>query len=235
MKKTTAIILAAGCGSRMDNKNNKLYIDLLGKPVITYPLDEFEQSDIDEIILVTGPEDVEYVRKEIVDRFGYRKVSRVVGGGSLRCLSVYEGLKAIGDTDYVLIHDGARAFVTKDLINRCIDRVGEYKACIAGVPAKDTIRVVDRDDMAVKTPPRRHLWQVQTPQCFVFSEICRAFEAMEEAGDYSVTDDGMVMELYGSRKIKMIEGSYDNIKITTPDDIIAGEAILNARLTKEKE
>jgi len=235
MKKSTAIILAAGCGSRMKNKKNKLYIDLLGRPVITYPLDAFEESDVTQIILVVAAGDEDYVREEIVSRYGYSKVTRIISGGSLRCLSVYEGLKAIDDTEYVLIHDGARAFITKDLVNLCLQEVEKYKACIAGVPAKDTIRIVDNEDVAVDTPPRRHMWQVQTPQCFVYSEICDAFSAMEAAGDYSVTDDGMVMEIYGNRKIKMIRGSYENIKITTRDDIVTGKAILNARMAKEKE
>ncbi|MFR3343800.1 MAG: 2-C-methyl-D-erythritol 4-phosphate cytidylyltransferase [Anaerobutyricum sp.] len=133
---------------------------------------------------------------------------------------------------YVLIHDGARAFITPELIEFCIEQVKKDKSCVMGMPVKDTIKIVDEDRYAVSTPPRSTMWQIQTPQCFVTAEIREAYQKMMEAGDDSVTDDGMVMETYGIRGVRMIKGSYENMKITTPEDMLLGEAILKGRSTE---
>ena len=131
-----------------------------------------------------------------------------------------------------VIHDGARAFITSELIEFCIDQVKKDKTCVMGMPVKDTIKIVDEDRYAVSTPPRSTMWQIQTPQCFVTAEIREAYQKMMEAGDDSVTDDGMVMETYGIRGVRMIKGSYENMKITTPEDMLLGEAILKGRSTE---
>jgi len=126
----------------------------------------------------------------------------------------------------VLIHDGARAFIDQDMIARAMTGVEEYKACVIGMPVKDTIKVVDEEGYAVSTPNRSTLWQVQTPQCFVTEEIRNAYEKMMSTSQAGITDDAMVMEQYGCRKIKLLEGSYNNLKMTTPEDILVGEMIL---------
>ncbi|MCI6857708.1 MAG: 2-C-methyl-D-erythritol 4-phosphate cytidylyltransferase [Eubacterium sp.] len=229
-EKVTAIVLAAGKGTRMNAKIQKQYMNLLGQPVITYALNAFERSSVDEIILVVAPEETEYARKNIVEKYGYSRVSAIVTGGKERYDSVYRALCSIEkktESDYVLIHDGARAFITPELIDFCISSVKKEKSCVMGMPVKDTIKIVDTDHFAIETPQRSTMWQVQTPQCFLTEEIRDAYRKMMETGDTSsVTDDGMVMETYGKRRVKMIEGSYKNIKITTPEDMIFGEAII---------
>lgn len=230
--KTVAIVLAAGRGSRMKSDIQKQYLLLLDRPVVTHTLDAFEASDVDEIVLVVGKGEVEYARKEIVEQYRYQKVKHIVTGGAERYDSVYMGLLAASGGEeynpetYALVHDGARAFITPELINRCITEVKECKACVAAVPVKDTIKIVDENGYSVSTPDRSVMWQMQTPQCFYLDEIREAYRIMEESGDTTMTDDAMVMEKYGTRKVKMVQGTYENIKITTPGDIFLGEAIL---------
>ena len=227
----TAIVLAAGRGTRMHADVQKQYMELLGRPVITYTLDAFEKSSVDEVILVVGEGEIPFARKEIVEARGYQKVSRIVTGGKERYESVYEGLCAAdaGSDACVLIHDGARAFITPELIADCIRDVKECGACVMAVPVKDTIKIVDKKQYAISTPDRSTMWQMQTPQCFCLTEIREAYRQMLQNGDRSMTDDAMVMEKYGSRRVKMTMGSYENIKITTPEDLILGEAILKNR------
>ncbi len=234
-KKVTGIVLAGGSGTRMHPTRQKLYMKLFDRPILTYTMEAFEKSKADEIILVVSPGEEKFVRDYIVDANGLKKVVSIVAGGEERYSSVYQALQSIEETDYVLIHDGARAFITPKLVNRCIENVMKYKACIAGMPAKDTIKMVGQDQNALRTPPRNSLWIAQTPQCFLFSEIRDAYEAMMAAGDTTMTDDGMVMETYGTRKVRMIKGSYDNIKLTTPDDLILGERILASRRKRRAE
>lgn len=223
---TAAIVLAAGKGSRMHMDIQKQYATILGKPVIAYTLDAFEASKVDDIILVVGEGEIPFAREQIVNRFGYTKVSQIVTGGKERYESVYKGLCAAKDSTYVLIHDGARAFITPDLIDQCIRDVISYDACVMAVPVKDTIKIVDEKQYSVSTPDRKVMWQMQTPQCFRLPEIREAYRRMLESGDTTMTDDAMVMEKYGSRRVKMTMGSYENIKLTTPGDFILGEAIL---------
>ena len=223
---TAAIVLAAGKGSRMHMDIQKQYATILGKPVIAYTLDAFEASKVDDIILVVGEGEIPFAREQIVNRFGYTKVSQIVTGGKERYESVYKGLCAAKDSTYALIHDGARAFITPDLIAQCIRDVISYDACVMAVPLKDTIKIVDEKQYSVSTPDRKVMWQMQTPQCFRLPEIREAYRRMLESGDTTMTDDAMVMEKYGSRRVKMTMGSYENIKLTTPGDFILGEAIL---------
>lgn len=231
-EKVTAVVLAAGKGSRMHSDIQKQYMTLLDRPVITYALEAFEKSSVDEIILVVAPGEVDYAQKNILDKYGYKKVTNIITGGAERYHSVYEALCAISEEGYVLIHDGARAFITPELIEFCIEQVKKDKSCVMGMPVKDTIKIVDENCYALDTPPRSTMWQVQTPQCFVTKEIREAYRKMMETGDNSVTDDGMVMETYGVRGVRMIKGSYENMKITTPEDMLLGEAILKSRKNK---
>ena len=226
---TAAIVLAAGKGSRMHMDIQKQYATILGKPVIAYTLDAFEASQVDDIILVVGEGEIPFAREQIVDHFGYTKVSQIVTGGKERYESVYKGLCAAKDSTYALIHDGARAFITPELIAQCIRDVIAYDACVMAVPVKDTIKIVDEEQYSVSTPDRKVMWQMQTPQCFRLPEIREAYRRMLESGDNTMTDDAMVMEKYGSRRVKMTMGSYENIKLTTPGDFILGEAILDRK------
>lgn len=224
----TAVVLAAGSGSRMKSKVKKQFMDLMGKPLVYYALKAFQESPVDHIILVTGEDAIAYCKEEIVEKYKFTKVEAIVPGGKERYESVYNALKVIGD-DYVLIHDGARAFVDEDIIGRAMSGVEEYKACVIGMPVKDTIKVSDEENYAIDTPRRSTLWQVQTPQCFVTEEIRDAYTVMMNTDQTGITDDAMVMEQFGQRKIKLLEGSYNNIKVTTPEDILIGEAFLKAK------
>lgn len=233
-----AVVLAAGKGSRMHMEIQKQYAALLGRPVITYTLDAFEKSTVDEIILVVGEGETAFVQEEIVKPFGYQKVTQIVTGGKERYESVYNGLCADTKADestYVLIHDGARAFITPAHIEKCIQDVQKYNACVMAVPVKDTIKIVDEDQYSVSTPDRSVMWQMQTPQCFWLTEIRKAYQKMLSQGDTTMTDDAMVMEQYGTRKVKMTMGSYENIKLTTPGDFVLGEAILKHMGKREKQ
>lgn len=235
MKKETytAVVLAAGKGSRMQSKVKKQFMKLLGKPLVYYALLAFQESPVDEIILVTGRESIDYCRKQIVEKYGFTKVKEIVAGGKERYESVYEALK-VASMDYVLIHDGARAFLDEEIISRSMKGVAEYKTCVIGMPVKDTIKIVDKDQYAIETPKRSLLWQIQTPQCFITDEIRQAYEQMMAEKAKNITDDAMVMEQYGDRRVKLIEGSYENIKITTPEDIVIGKALLKMRRVKRK-
>lgn len=221
--KTTAIVLAAGSGKRMNSKVHKQYLLLKGKPVLYYSLKAFEDSRIDDIILVVGAGEIDFCQKEIVEQYGFRKVRAVVEGGKERYHSVYEGLKAAGDTDYVLIHDGARPFVSQAIIERTLEAVCEYKACVVGMPVKDTIKIVDEETFAKETPNRSTVWMVQTPQAFSYPLIYDAYARVLAKGDSDITDDAMVVERMTDYKVKLIEGSYQNIKITTPEDLDVAE------------
>lgn len=223
----TAIVLAAGQGKRMKSKIQKQFLLLKEKPVLYYSLFCFEKSrEIDDIIIVTGTESIEYVKKEIVEYFGFQKVKAVVAGGKERYDSVYEGLMACENCDYVFIHDGARPFVTEEMIKRGKQSVLVYGACVLGMPSKDTVKIVNEDGIVASTPKRELVWNVQTPQIFSYAEIREAYQKAKQQGMQGITDDAMVMEQYGSLKVKLEEGSYDNIKITTPEDILLAEKIL---------
>ncbi|MBQ8280511.1 MAG: 2-C-methyl-D-erythritol 4-phosphate cytidylyltransferase [Roseburia sp.] len=224
--KTTAIVLAGGSGKRMNSKVHKQYLLINEKPVLYYSLKAFEDSQVSDIILVVGAGEVEYCKKDIVEKYGFRKVKAIVEGGKERYHSVYEGLKAATETDYVLIHDGARPFVSQPIIERTIDAVCQHQACVVGMPVKDTIKIVDDQTYAKDTPNRSNVWMVQTPQAFAYPLIYDAYTRMLAEEDSAITDDAMVVERMTDYKVKLIEGSYQNIKITTPEDLIIAEAYL---------
>ena len=225
-EKIAAIILAAGSGKRMRSNTAKQYMLLAGKPLIYYALAAFEQSPVDEVILVTGENEITYCREEIVEKHSFHKVTQITAGGKERYHSVYEGLKAVESADYVLIHDGARPFVTQDMICRTIDTVKKEKACVVGMPVKVTIKIATEDLYAAVTPNRKDVWMIQTPQAFSYDLILRAYEKIITSGDASVTDDAMVLERAENMAVKLVEGSYQNIKITTPEDMKIAELFL---------
>jgi len=303
-KKCTAIVLSAGSGKRMNSDTKKQYLLIKEKPVVYYSLKAFQESDIiDEIILVTSADDIDFAKSKIVDEYGFTKVSVVTAGGKERYNSVYNGLKAIGNgiagsedagsedvgsgdavsedvgsgdavsvgvvsdqapCDYVFIHDGARPFVTEEIIKRAFDSLEECGTAVVGMPVKDTIKIVDSDINVESTPDRSTVWLVQTPQCFSYDLAMRAYENLIKAENdgslagsgINVTDDAMVVESFtdwykeenealqtvtagevsddGNNtkgtcervKVRLVEGSYENIKITTPEDLIVAESFL---------
>ncbi len=231
--KTVAVVLAAGSGSRMNSDVKKQYMEIGGKPLIYYSLKTFEESIIDDIVLVVSRGDIDFVRTEIVQKYRFDKVTAIVEGGLYRYHSVRLGLEAVAnDCDYAFIHDGARPFVTKDIILRALHAVKEYGACVVGMPVKDTIKIADEKGFAATTPDRNLTWMVQTPQVFSYKMILELYQRLDrEEGELmakgiNITDDAMVVEYFSDKKIKLVEGSYTNIKITTPEDIPAAEAIL---------
>ncbi len=231
MGKTVAIVLAAGRGKRMQSDVAKQYLLVNGKPVLYYSLKAFQDSVVDEIVLVTAESEISYCKEEIVEQYGFDKVTKIVAGGKERYHSVYNGLQACEGTDIVLIHDGARPFVDDTIIGRNINMVKEYGACVTGMPVKDTIKIAD-DNVFVKETPRRDLiWTIQTPQTFRYELIKKSYDLFFEKEEencqrYSVTDDSMMAEIFGGLKVKLVEGSYNNVKITTPEDMVLAEAIL---------
>lgn len=224
--KYTAIVLAAGSGKRMNTAVHKQYLDIKGKPVLYYALHAFEQSSVDEIVLVVGKGETDYCRQEIVEKYGLKKVKKIVEGGKERYHSVYEGLKAADHPDYVLIHDGARPFILKKTIEQTMQEVKKYQACVVAVPVKDTVKIADEEGYAKETPERKYVWAVQTPQVFSYPMIYDAYEKALQQEDTSITDDAMVLEKVTGRKVRLIEGSYRNIKITTPEDLLIAECYL---------
>lgn len=221
----SAIIAAAGMSNRMGSKINKQFIAIDNKPILVHTLEKFEECKyVDEIILVSKEEEVDYCRKEIVRKFGFNKVAKIIRGGKERQDSVYNGLLALNEnTDIVLTHDGARPFVKVDHIIAGIKGVIDYGACVIGVPVKDTMKVINQENIVHHTPKRSLLWAAQTPQCFWAHLIKQGYEyAMNEG--IIATDDSSLVEKMGY-DIKMIMGSYDNIKITTPEDILIAETL----------
>ena len=225
-QKYTAIVLAAGSGKRMNSKVHKQYLIIQDRPVLYYSLKAFEDSAVDEIVLGVGKGEEKFCRKEIVDKYGISKVKAIVEGGKERYHSVFEGLKQTSDADYVLIHDGARPFVNQDIIRRCMQEVQKYQACVVGMPVKDTIKIADEEGYAKQTPDRKNVWMIQTPQTFSYALIYEAYEEMLKTEDTAITDDAMVLERIKGKKSKLIEGSYRNIKITTPEDLLIANVYL---------
>ena len=223
----TAIVLAGGRGSRMGTDIHKQYLLMAGKPVLFYSLKTFQDSElIEEIILVAGAGEEVYCRKNFVEKYRLSKVSAVVSGGSERYHSVWNGLQKVQNKGYVFIHDGARPFADREMIRRIYEEVQIHKACVTGMPVKDTIKMADEHGNVAGTPDRSTLWAVQTPQVFETGLVKKAYGMlMEEEGCRHVTDDAGVVEEMLNHPVKLVRGSYENIKITTPDDLVFGEAL----------
>ncbi len=228
--RTTAIVLAAGQGKRMQSSVHKQYLLIKGKPVLYYSLKAFEESIIDDIVLVVGEGEEDFCRKEILDKYGFRKIRAVVCGGKERYHSVAYGIRTINwKCEYIFIHDGARPFIDHEIIKRAFAAVKQFKACVVGMPVKDTIKIADEKGFVANTPDRSLIWQIQTPQVFKRQLIAAAYEKLlaEEkdllAEGVKVTDDAMVVEYFMSVPVKLVQGSYQNIKITTPEDLKIAE------------
>ena len=265
----TAVILAGGSGSRMKSDVAKQYMLLKGKPLLWYSLQAVQQSQIiDDCILVAGNgEDtaetetvstLDYVRSEIVDRYGFTKVAAIIPGGEERCWSVENAMALLRSLEweewadcesYVFIHDSARPFLTEDILKRTYEAVQQYHACVAAMPSKDTVKLADDVAFAISTPDRSKVWTIQTPQVFERTLITGAYECLRHqyrnvsakltlsaedtvtnlsvgSGQPPVTDDASVVERFTDVRVKLVEGSYQNIKITTPEDIKVAEAFL---------
>ena len=223
----TAIVLAAGQGKRMHSKIQKQFLEIGGKPIMYYSMECFQKSPlIQDIILVTGEDMISYCQSEIVEKYGFTKVCKVTAGGKERYDSVYAGLLCCQDTDYVYIHDGARPFVTEEMIQRGYEAVKRTNACVMGMPSKDTVKLADPSGYIKETPDRKIVWNIQTPQIFSYDLIRGAYESIRKKDMSNVTDDAMVVEQETGTKILLVEGSYQNIKITTPEDLAVAEAFL---------
>ncbi len=227
--KKIAIILSAGKGKRMHSDISKQYITVFDKPILYYTLRAFQHSEIDEMIVVCGGSDIEYVKYDIVKKYDFTKVTQIVEGGQERYDSVIAGLKLVEDEDYVLVHDGARPLIKPQEINEMIQELEQSPACIMGMPVKDTIKLQDENGFVASTPRRSDVWQVQTPQAFQASILKKAYQKMKSEQDTSITDDSMAVEKYTDVKIKLVRGSYENIKVTTPEDLVVMEGILSSR------
>ncbi|HJV32130.1 MAG TPA: 2-C-methyl-D-erythritol 4-phosphate cytidylyltransferase [Bacillales bacterium] len=220
------IIPAAGQGKRMGVGKNKLLIDLNGIPMFIHTLRVFESDEECEgVVLAIHPQDVVEF-KALLEKYKITKVKNIVSGGQERQHSIYNGLKTVNGNGVILVHDAARPFVKKEHIHRLMETAEKYGAAILGVPAKDTMKKVS-DGMVLETVERSSLWAVQTPQAFRMSILLEANEAAEK-DKFIGTDDASLVERL-SIPIKMVEGDYDNIKLTTKEDLFFAEAILKKR------
>ena len=223
-----AIIVAGGSGTRMGSHTPKQYLPLAGKPIMRHTLEVFCASSlIHSIYLVVPSSDADLCAKEIVRPLKSRKTISVVAGGDKRQDSVFNGLKAVGEgTELAVIHDGVRPFLSQQLLSRCVLGAQDHGACIAALPASETLKSGDGSGCVLGTMDRRHVYSAQTPQVFSFKQILYAHERAYSDGFYG-TDDAMLMERLGM-KVKIVLGSPFNIKITTPEDLRLSEAIISS-------
>lgn len=234
--RTAAVVLAAGSGKRMNAGVKKQYMEIAGRPVLYYSLKAFEESFIDEIVLVVSQDEIEQVQESYVNQYGFQKISRIVVGGKERYHSVACGLQAVRqDCDFVFIHDSARPMLTQEILQRAYQAVQEEEACVVGVLSKDTVKIADEQGYVSVTPNRSLVWNVQTPQVFSYPLVYSAYEELLQkeqellAEGVQITDDAMVVEHLAHHKVKLVEGSYENIKITTPEDVQIAERYLQSR------
>ncbi len=220
-----AIIAAGGRGERMGGELPKQFIQVKKKPILAYTLDKFEKCDlIDEILLVVPEEYVGLASYQIVDVFNFRKIRKIISGGEERQNSVYKALLSLpGNTDIVMIHDGVRPFVSPEKIVKSIQMCQKDKAVILALPINETVKRVE-NEFVITTLDREKLWVAQTPQTFEYKLILEAYKKAQQDG-FTGTDDSSLVERLGF-KVKVLEGDYENIKITTPEDLILAERIL---------
>jgi 2-C-methyl-D-erythritol 4-phosphate cytidylyltransferase len=228
--KTVAIIPAGGAGKRMESGIPKQYLPLAGIPVLVHTLQAFQRSAvIDEIFLTVPEQDIPEVRREMVLKYDISKVILVLAGGAQRQDSVRNALFHVREEHgIVLVHDGVRSFVSGELIDRAVAAAGECGAVAVGVPVKDTVKEVDAAGWVKKTVSREGLWLTQTPQAFHRSIIVNAYQRAASDGFYG-TDDASLVERMGIR-VRMIPGDCDNIKLTTPEDLLRGDVIISRRM-----
>lgn len=224
----TAILPAAGIGKRMQpvfGQTRKQFIQIHGRPLLCYTLDVFQKSDvITDIVLVCEKEWIGYVGQEIISKYNFDKVKKIIEGGAQRQDSVYNGLRAIDKTDLVMVHDAVRPMATEELIQRSAEACMTHQAVITAVRVKDTIKLQNPEQFVAETIDRSNLWQVQTPQCFDYALLKQAFEKAYADSFYG-TDESMLVERLG-HPVKIIEGDYRNVKITTPDDVALAQLYL---------
>lgn len=225
MKKTYgAVIAAGGSGTRFGTDMPKQFVDVLGIPVIAHTISKFQDCGYIDRIVISVHRDYVVFCNDIVRRFGYSKVVSIIEGGATRQESVFKALKVL-DTDYVLIHDAARPAIDAETIERCCMELKNCKACAVGARVVDTVKVSDDGDFITGTLDREKLWLIQTPQCFQreFILMCHQNAVFDRL---TVTDDCMLAEHYGT-KVKLVEGSRSNIKITDYSDLSVAEVILD--------
>jgi len=224
--KIVALIAAAGKGKRMNARISKPFIPIFGKPILAYTIEKFERCKlIDKIYLTVNSEEKELCSRNIIIEYNFSKVQELVDGGETRQDSIYNGLRALDkDTDIVVIHDGARPLIKETIIQDSIETAQKYGAAITAIPIKDTVKKCGKDFFINKTLNREEIWRAQTPQTFKYDLILSAYNRAYKY-KYLATDDAAIVERYGN-KVKLIIGSEENIKITTPFDIIVAENFL---------
>lgn len=221
-----AVVPAAGLGTRMGGNTPKQYLTIGNLPLLVYSLQVFQQlGEIGEVILSVPAADREYCWRKIVQPFGLEKVTKVVAGGARRQDSVRNGLAAIsGRPDGVLVHDGVRPFINQVMVRKVIDCAGKTGAAVVAMPIHDTVKRVDPSGIIQETLKREELWQIQTPQVFRYDWLVEAHQQAQEH-QWDVTDDAALIERMGYT-VSVVEGSCFNIKVTKPDDLVFGKAIL---------
>ncbi len=232
-----AIIVSAGSGKRMKSLGNKLkkqYLPLANQPVLVHTLKKFEGlKEISEIILVLPAGEIDYFKKYWLKKYNFLKIKKIVSGGNRRQVSVSKGLNAVSkDSQLIVIHDGVRPLVRKEVIKRSIKLASKCGASVVAVPVKETIKIA-KNKWIKSTLKREDLWSVQTPQVFKYDLIKKAYLKAKEAGFYA-NDDAQLVERLG-KKIKLVLGDYENLKITTPHDLIIAEEILKKRLKNKNK
>jgi len=226
----TAIIPAAGVGARMGLTKAKQFIDLCGKPILAVTLSHFQKCNlIDRIVLVVSQDDVDYCKREIVDRHKLSKVFKVIVGGKRRQDSVRKGVESIANScRWVLIHDGVRPLVTNGLIERVIKAAKDFRAVITGLPVKETVKEIDGQGRVLRSVDRSQLWLIQTPQIFRFEDINLAHQEALTHGWEKATDDAFLIEKMGI-PVNIIEGEENNIKVTTPQDLDIARSLISKK------
>lgn len=234
MKKHCAIIVAGGKGKRLPGTISKQYIEMAGKPVILHTIETFNSiQTISQMMIVLPKQDVDWFNKTYIQNRNWQSDIRVIAGGKERQDSVYRGLMAIDNPKdtVVAVHDGVRPFIEPDIIKQSYGVAEQFGACVVGVPVKDTIKQVNQEGMVIDTPDRQTLWQVQTPQTFDYDLLLHAHEMALQDG-FMGTDDAMLVERTG-HAVVMTMGSYNNIKITTADDLNYADFLLTKKRQEE--
>lgn len=234
MEKTAAIILAAGSGRRMNTPVAKQFLHLCGIPVFLHSVRIFDRL-ADKIILVTSRDAVDFCRK-LLEKETLSAQITVIEGGSERYLSSMAGIREAADCDLIMIHDAARACVSTEVIESSLDYARRYGSGVAAVALKDTVKAATADGLVLSTPDRSSLRMIQTPQTFKGTLIRKAYQRLEEVleqkgpeGAGNITDDAMVVETFTGEPVYLSQGSYENIKLTTPEDMTVAESILKKR------
>lgn len=220
------VLPAAGSGKRMGAGQNKLFLELLGKPILVHTLEVFQQDpSCTGIWLAVKPEERDFI-KGLLRQYGLTKVKGLPDGGAERQHSVHSCIKEMEQVEIVLIHDAARPFITQEIIAKLVVSANENGAAVAGVRAKDTMKKV-HNGIIIETIDRESLWIIQTPQAFRFTLIAEAEDVADKVG-FLGTDEAVLVERLGN-EVHIVEGIYDNVKITTKEDLVFGEAILRKR------